>query len=326
MSILGSRGGRDNFAPLEAIIELIESGIGSVSREPDGVSFDGSIGTTRIRVTPIDVDAVDRAKITNVISIVTELPELPIASEDAPLAVCNMGAAFSAAIRNEETGRIDLVSRLSCFEGDDEAWSLYVRMVAFAAMFQSDIFLKFLSQQLSGSDIEVEGEFAGGDEPPPWGAEDFQLTQERLDQIGIFANGGEGGLTAEFPWDAGAVSQMENLITGGERKRTSLLLLKTEENHPCLGNGLFCRLALPISYPFERAAEVVHHLNRLELAATDAPPFFGAWCAEPNSGTPTFVCFWPNALYAPGTATNIATWMMHRSRIAKTWVDGGPRT
>lgn len=318
---MASHGDRDNSVPLEAIVELIESGIGSITREPDGVSFDGAIGITHIRVRPIDVDAIDRAKITNVISIVTELPELPIPSDDAALAVCNTGAAFSAAIRNEETKRIELVSRLSCFENDDEAWRLYVPMVAFAAMFQSDIFLKFLSQLLSSSGIEVEGEFAGGDEPPPWGAEDFQLTQERLDQIGIFANGGEGGLTAEFPWDAGAVSQMESLITGGERKRTSLLLLKTEESHPYLGNGLFCRLVLPISYPFERAAEVVHQLNRLERAATDAPPFFGAWCAEPSSGTPTFVCFWPNAFYAPGTATNITTWMMHRSRIAKTWVD-----
>ena len=109
---------------------------------------------------------------------------------------------------------------------------------------------------------------------------------------------------------------MDLLVSGGERKRTSLLMLKTEERHPCLGNGLFCRLVLPISYPLEKAAEVVHRLNRLELAATDAPPFFGAWCVEPKSGMPTFVCFWPNALYAPGTSTNIAVWMGHRSRIA----------
>ena len=33
---------------------------------------------------------------------------------------------------------------------------------------------------------------------------------------------------------------------------------------------------------------------------------------------------WPNALYAPGTSTNIAVWMGHRSRIAKTWQEGEP--
>jgi hypothetical protein len=63
----------------------------------------------------------------------------------------------------------------------------------------------------------------------------------------------------------------------------------------------------------------------LEFAAIDAPPFFGAWCVSPNSGMPTFVCLWPNILYAPGTSTNIAVWLGHRSRIAKTWVeDDGP--
>ena len=78
---------------------------------------------------------------------------------------------------------------------------------------------------------------------------------------------------------------------------------------------------LPVNYPFEKAAEAVHRLNQLEHAAMDAPPYFGAWGVEPNSGMPTFVCFWPNALYAPGTSTNIAVWMAHRSRIAKTWLE-----
>ena len=55
---MANRGDRNNSVPLEAIVELIESGIGSVTREPDGVSFDGSIGTTHLRVTPVDVDAI----------------------------------------------------------------------------------------------------------------------------------------------------------------------------------------------------------------------------------------------------------------------------
>jgi hypothetical protein len=274
-------------------------------------------------VTPVGVDTIDRDKVANVISIVTELPELPIPSTDEALAAYNMGAGFSAAIRDDETGCIQLVSRLSCFEDDDDAWGLYVPMVAFAAISQSHTFLEFLRSQLNNSDAAPESVFAGAVERSRWGAEDFELTQEQLDQFGIFANGDEGGLTAEFPWDAGAVSSMDWLFTGGEKQRTSLLTLTTAENHPCLGNGLFCRLVLPVSYSFEKAAEVAHRLNQLELAAIDAPPFFGAWCVSPSSGMPTFVCFWPNMLYAPGTSTNIAVWMGHRSRIAKTWVEDG---
>ncbi len=234
-----------SVVPLEVIAELIEGEVGQIQGESGGIFFDGTVGTTHIRVTAVDVYTIDREKVANVISIVTELPELPIPSTDEALAAFNMGAGFSAAIRDEETGCIKLVSRLSCFEGDDEAWRLYVPMIAFAAMSQSHTFLKFLAQQLIKSDAEPESVFARADEPPRWGAEDFQLTQEWLDQFGIFANGGEGGLTAEFPWDAGAVSSMDWLVSGGERKRTSLLTLTTAESHPCLGNGLFCRLVLP---------------------------------------------------------------------------------
>ncbi len=277
--------------PLEVIAELIEGEVGPIQRDSDGIFFDGTIGTTHIRVRPVDVDAIDGARIANVVSTVTELPELPIPSEDPALAAFNMGAAFSAAIRSDETGCIELVSRLSCFEDDDEAWRLYVPMIAFAAMSQSHTFVTFLAQQLQNSDAEPESVFARAVEPSRWGAEDFELTQEQLDQFGIFANGGEGGLTAEFPWDAGAISSMDWLVSGGERKRTSLLTLTTAESHPCLGNGLLCRLVIPISYSFEEAAEVVHHLNRLERAAIDAPPFFGAWCVEPKFGMLTFVCF-----------------------------------
>ncbi len=92
------RTNENSLVPLETIVELIESDVGPVQREHGGVSFDGTIGTTHIRVTPVDVDAVDGARIANVVSIVTELPELPIPSTDEALAVFNMGAAFSAAI------------------------------------------------------------------------------------------------------------------------------------------------------------------------------------------------------------------------------------
>jgi hypothetical protein len=248
-----SRTKASSAVPLEVIAELIEDEVGAVQRESGGVFFDGTIGTTHIRVTPVDVDTIDGGRIANIVSIVTELPELPIPSTDQALAAYNMGAGFSAAIRDEETGCIQLVSRLSCFEDDDEAWSLYVPMIVFAAMYQSDTFVKFLAEQYIKAHAEPESEIAKAVEPSRWGAEDFELTQEQLDQFGVYANGGEGGLTAEFPWDAGAVSSMDWLVSGGERKRTSLLTLTTEESHPCLGNGLFCRLVIPISYSFEEA-------------------------------------------------------------------------
>ncbi len=40
--------------PLEVIAELIESEVGPIQREPGGIFFDGTVGTTHIRVTPVD--------------------------------------------------------------------------------------------------------------------------------------------------------------------------------------------------------------------------------------------------------------------------------
>ena len=53
------RSTKPSGVPLETIAELIESEVGAVQRESGDVFFDGTIGTTRIRVTPVDVDTVD---------------------------------------------------------------------------------------------------------------------------------------------------------------------------------------------------------------------------------------------------------------------------
>ncbi len=78
-----------SVVPLEVVAELIESEVGPIQREPGGIFFDGTVGTTHIRVTAVDVDTFDREKVANIISIVTELPELPIPGTDEALAVFN---------------------------------------------------------------------------------------------------------------------------------------------------------------------------------------------------------------------------------------------
>ena len=108
-----------------------------------------------------------------------------------------------------------------------------------------------------------------------------------------------------------------------EHKRTSLLQLTTLEAHPRIGNGLFCRLELPLKMSDEEAAETASRFNLLEYAALDSPPFFGSWCSSPQSGRVTYVSFWPNLLFHPGTAAMVASWMEHRSAQAYQWITGG---
>jgi hypothetical protein len=111
-------------------------------------------------------------------------------------------------------------------------------------------------------------------------------------------------------------------IATREQMRTSLLQLTTREAHPRIGNGLFCRLELPLKMSDEDANETASRLNLLDFAAADSPPFFGSWCSSPQSGRVTYVSFWPNLLFHPGTAAMVASWMEHRSAQAHQWITG----
>jgi hypothetical protein len=68
-------------------------------------------------------------------------------------------------------------------------------------------------------------------------------------------------------------------------------------------------------------AETANRLNLFEFEAVDAPPFFGAWCVDFATKSLAHVGFMPNLLYIPGTAMNVAAWMMARSKIARVVVD-----
>ena len=127
---------------------------------------------------------------------------------------------------------------------------------------------------------------------------------------GAYANAGNAGLTVEFPWEQGAVSAIAGHCT-------SLLQICADQPHPAAGNGLFYRLDLPTNFSDEEAREWAAKLNRAEFEGIDTPPFFGAWCTMPESGTLSFAGFWPNVMYRPGTAANIAFWCWARSRFAR---------
>jgi hypothetical protein len=82
---------------------------------------------------------------------------------------------------------------------------------------------------------------------------------------GVFANGDDTGLTAEFAWDPGAFSAIQTLL-GKPRKRTSLLRIERTE-HPSLGRGLFCRLDLPLNLSDGEAFKLAIELNKMETTA-----------------------------------------------------------
>jgi hypothetical protein len=225
--------------------------------------------------------------------------------------IINLFATTGAIVRGED-GKDAVVSRLPVFEGEDDALTrLYAPLVAHGTLFQLlgplCGFYHFNGQkeEVAAANIAIPG----WDEPSRWGAWEFASAEERLSQIGAFANAGAAALTVEFPWEQEAVSA----ITGD---RTSLLRVLADVTHPSAGNGLYHRLDLPLTFGDKEARQCAVKLNRMEAEGIDTPPFFGAWCSIPKSGTVSFVGFWPNFIYEPGTVSNIAVWSWAISRFA----------
>jgi len=83
------------------------------------------------------------------------------------------------------------------------------------------------------------------------------------------------------------------------------------------GNGLFCRLDLPLSLEREQLAECAHYLNVYETTGVNTPPFFGVWCGELDNRTLSYIGFWPNCMYKKGMVANISSWCKVRSQLAR---------
>jgi hypothetical protein len=184
--------------------------------------------------------------------------------------------------------------------------------VSLSALLQVDTVGQSVNKVFTGNDSPLnlpEGEGAS-----KWSTDELKATCAALEQVGVVSSSGPSGLTAEFPWETGAASA----LTGD---RTSLFRLQADMPHPALGSGLFFQLMLPVSGPIERMAETANRLNLFEFEAVDAPPFFGAWCVDFATKSLAHVGFMPNLLYIPGTAMNVAAWMMARSKIARSLVD-----
>lgn len=164
----------------------------------------------------------------------------------------------------------------------------------------------------------------------PYGEGDFHSCLQHAQRMGLFANADEHSLTAEVPWDPGALSNMFKVLeTAADNDlseadlarlggRTSLLWLATNEPHAMYGNGVLSRLELPLPVDGPSAETLVAELNQWELSTVDLPPLFGAWCLGPRA--PTFVSFVPNAMCVPGLLVNLLHWNRVRAARVREWV------
>jgi hypothetical protein len=275
------------------------------------ITFQNFAEQTTISAEPMNVATIDGFEISETITIRTPLTSFKFFDEEH-YSSFNIFATTGAIVRDSD-GNDVVFSKLTLFEGDDDALAeRYTPLIANAAQLQLIGPLCGMYHIREGKeDYDAESvALPGWSEPSYWTSEEFSYAKETLRARGSYANASTVGLTAEFPWEPGAVSAIAGDCT-------SLLQVRADQPHPSAGNGLFYRLDLPTRFSDDEAREWAARLNRAELEGIDIPPFFGAWCTMPRTGTVSFAGFWPNLLYKPGTVANIAFWSWARSRFAK---------
>ncbi len=261
--------------------------------------------TVCLDVVPPDVRESENGPIQAVVRVVTALPS-PVQSlfdgrESSATAAYNSFAALGALYSDD--GDVQIGSRLTIYEGEDAWQSLHLPLLLFTTIFGTEAILGALRRTLTD-----EGP-RGGDSK--WTARDFDQVELYLSRVCACTTGGLG-LTAEFGLSDGAISAAR-----GDHK-TALFQMMADQPHPELGGGLFCLLQMPHRVrDEERLNRICLQLNKMEMAADDLPPHFGAWCPGRLGDNPSYVTFLPNALHAvPGVAANMSFWAMNRAQWA----------
>lgn len=312
----------ESGVPLGAIERAARDLDPNVERVGDGlVRPNGSNPPTTLRVVPVDVACEDGQRLCDVVEIRTPLGGDLAKLDDDWITALNRCAALAAIVRDDATGRLEIRSRVSCYAGDDEGWRIYLPLAVHSFVHQ------FEAVRFAESSIR-DGASAKAIAPQPlelsaWAGSQLTGALGFLRQRGWFANGDGDALAVEYPWDPGAITALQRLADPDRQgSRTSLLQLASGGRHAWLGAGLFARLWLPVQTDGP-ATGLAAYLNARESEALDAVPFFGAWTARPNHRHPSFVCFWPNSVWIPGSAINLAVWMKARSDWARRLLEGG---
>ena len=298
--------------PLDAIAERIKFVSGTIDRQNNRLILPINSGQCVIDARSVNLFTVDGQEISEIISIKSDLPEQMPDLNDKQITVFNTLTALGALIRDKDTGDLNMHSRLSIFKGDDASWQLYTPLIVSIALLQSDALLNAIMQQIGLETINLN--LPEHDQPSRWSDAEFDFAAFQLNQIGVLAFAGEYNLSAELPLAPDAVSAING-------DKTSLLQIKSDTIHPAVGSGLFYKLELPTWFEEHELVYFANKLNQIEMKSSDAPPFVGAWCSQLDSGRLSYVGFWPNLLYQPGSTFNIAIWMLHRNKQVWAWIE-----
>jgi hypothetical protein len=261
--------------------------------------------TVKVEVVPADERNSENGPIRAVVQITSELPaqirQLFNGKEESATCTFNAFAALSALY--VDGGKLLNGSRLTIYEEEDSWSTLHLPLLLFTVIAGNEPILGAMRRTFGGQSPR------GGNSE--WTERDMQQVEGYLSQMCVCTTGG-AGLTAEFPLAAGVVSA----ATGNTE--TALFQLMADQPHPEMGGGLFCLLQMPQQIGDKAQLQrICCELNKLEMAAADLPPHFGAWCPGKLGGNPAYVSFLPNSMHrVSGIAVNTAFWAVNRANWA----------
>ena len=274
--------------PLQELEALLAPTTIKVSRKNDNTLLaKHEHYTVKVEVVPADQRDSENGPIRAVVQITSELPaqirQLFNGKEESATCTFNAFAALSALY--VDGGKLLNGSRLTIYEEEDSWSTLHLPLLLFTVIAGNEPILGAMRRTFGG-----QAPRGGNSE---WTEQDMQQVESYLSQICACTTGG-AGLTAEFPLAAGVVSA----ATG--HTETALFQLMAQQ----IGDSA-------------RLQSNCAQLNKLEMAAADLPPHFGAWCPGKLGGNPAYISFLPNSLHrVSGIAVNTAFWAANRANWA----------
>ena len=296
-----------NPKPLGVPLDDLEKAIGHTSLKAarDGNSLIVQNGhlITRVEVVAPTKRECGDATIEAVVQIKTELPQEIVAGfRLSPQLAGTFNAMATLGALTIEKDRYFIGSRLTIYE-QENAWSVHFGLLLFAIIGAADSFLGAAGRVFIKEEPLREAS--------AWTEEDLSLVESYLSRMCLCTTG-DLSLTAEFSLRGGEVSATF------EDHRTALWRIFADQPHPELGGGLFCLLELPHRIADQsRLDAILNRLNQMEMAASDLPPHFGAWCQGNLDNNPAYVSFYPNVVHdVGGIALNASMWALPRAEWA----------
>jgi hypothetical protein len=289
--------------PLKSLEDALACTTLKATRKGDTLVVQQEKFTTHVEVIAPANREPENDPISAVVTMKTFLPQEFSTIVDRPEMVSRLNKMAALGAITEQDGRHFIGSRLTVYEGWEDAWRIQFPLLLYAIIFGVDSVLG-ASRRLFNNEPAQGG-------ASDWVEEDFEFVRSYLSRTCLCTTGGMG-LTAEFALKPGAVSS----VLG--HRETALWRIMGNQPHPELGGGLLCLLHLPHQIESEEELHsVVNELNRMEMQPHDAPPHFGAWCVGNVGKILAYVSFLPNALHqAPGIALNVSIWARSRAHWA----------